>query len=160
DRPVALKLLRAGAYAAADEVARFRREAELAARLQHPHVVQIFEVGEHDGRPFLALELVDGGSLAQRLDGTPLPAREAARLVEQLARAVQAAHEAGVIHRDLKPANVLLAADGTPKVADFGLAKRLGAGTAHTQSGAIVGTPPYVAPEQAAGKGREVGPAT
>jgi WD40 repeat protein len=159
-RPVALKLLRAGAYAAADEVARFRREAELAARLQHPHVVQIFEVGEHDGRPFLALELVDGGSLAQRLDGAPLPAREAARLVEQLARAVQAAHDAGIVHRDLKPANVLLAADGTPKVADFGLAKRLGGATAHTQSGAIVGTPPYVAPEQAAGRGREVGPHT
>jgi eukaryotic-like serine/threonine-protein kinase len=158
DRLVALKLLRDAAHAGAEEVARFRREAEAVARLQHPHVVQIHDVGEHHGRPYLALEYVAGGSLAQRLQGTPLPPREAARLLEALARAVQAAHQRGVIHRDLKPANVLLTADGTPKVSDFGLAKRLDGDAAHTQSGAIVGTPSYMAPEQAGGRREAVGP--
>jgi serine/threonine protein kinase len=127
------------------------------ARLRHANVVQIHEVGEHDGCPFLALEYLDGGSLADKLQGTPLPAREAARLVETLAQAVHAAHEKGVVHRDLKPANVLLTADGTPKVTDFGLAKRLDGVSLHTQSGAVLGTPAYMAPEQAEGK--TVGPA-
>jgi eukaryotic-like serine/threonine-protein kinase len=129
------------------------------ARLQHPNIVQIFEVGEHDGHPYFSLEFVDGGSLAQKLDGTPLPPQQAARLVETLARAMHAAHQAGVVHRDLKPANVLLTADGTPKITDFGLAKKLDSDAGQTQSGAIMGTPSYMAPEQAGGKSKEIGPA-
>jgi hypothetical protein len=156
-RVVALKMLRAGAHAGPDEVARFRREAEAVARLQHPNVVQIFEVGEHDGLPFFSLELVEGGTL-EKFRGAALPPREAARTAEVLARAVHQAHLAGVIHRDLKPANVLLARDGTPKITDFGLAKRL-EGEAHTHSGAVMGTPSYMAPEQARGDSRRVGPA-
>jgi WD40 repeat protein len=178
DRVVALKMLLAGGHARRDELARFKAEAEAIARLQHPHIVQVFEVGEHEGQPFFSLEYVDGGSLADRLDGTPLPAREAAELVVTLARAVHAAHEKGIVHRDLKPANVLLSfsrdpegsASGAPpsgsrlngaipKITDFGLAKRLEGGAALTQSGAVVGTPTYMAPEQAAGRVREVGPA-
>ncbi len=159
-RFVALKMILAGAHAGAEELARFRTEAEAVARLQHPNIVQIYEVGEQDGRPYFSLEFVDGGSLAQKLVGTPLPARQAAGLVETLARAMHAAHERGIVHRDLKPANVLLTADGTPKITDFGLAKRLDADTVQTQSGAVMGTPSYMAPEQAAGKIRAIGPAT
>jgi WD40 repeat protein len=160
ERVVALKVLLAGAHAGEEELARFKAEAEAAARLQHPHIVQIYEVGEYDGHPFFSMELCPGGSLADRLAGTPLAARQAAELVETLARALHAAHEAGVIHRDLKPANVLLAADGTPKVADFGLAKRLDAALPATLSGHILGTPSYMAPEQAGGRSKAVGPAT
>jgi tetratricopeptide (TPR) repeat protein len=159
NRLVALKMVRAGEHAGPEDLARFRAEAEAVAALQHPHVVQIFEVGRHAGLPFFALEYLEGGSLQDRLRGAPLPPREAARLVQTLAGAVQAAHERGLIHRDLKPANVLLAADGTPKVTDFGLAKRVEGGAGLTQSGAVVGTPSYMAPEQAAGKGKAVGPA-
>jgi serine/threonine protein kinase len=159
DRLVALKMILAGAYAGSAERERFRAEALAVARLQHPNVVQVFAVGEHAGRPFLALELVQGGSLAGRLRGGPLPPRQAAALAERLARAVQAAHEAGVIHRDLKPANILLTADGQPKVTDFGLAKRLDEQTAATPTGAILGTPAYMAPEQAGGQRGKVGPA-
>jgi serine/threonine-protein kinase len=121
--------------------------------------VQIYEIGEQEGRPYFSMEFVQGGSLAQKLAGTPLPARHAAELVETLAKAVHAAHERGIIHRDLKPANVMLTADGTPKVTDFGLAKRVNAGPGLTESGAIVGTPSYMAPEQASGKGQHIGPA-
>jgi WD40 repeat protein/tetratricopeptide (TPR) repeat protein/predicted Ser/Thr protein kinase len=151
-RVVALKVLLAGAHAGEQDLARFRAEAEAVARLQHPNVVQVYEVGEEKGCPYLALEYVEGGSLADKLKGTPLSAQEAARLAEALARAVHAAHEKGVVHRDLKPANVLLTADGTPKVTDFGLAKRLDGATLHTQTGAVLGTPDYMAPEQAEGK--------
>jgi WD40 repeat protein len=158
-RLVALKMLLIGDHAGPQELARFRAEATAVARLQHPNIVQIHDVGEHDGRPYLTLELVDGGSLAARLDGTPLPALEAARLGEALARATAAAHRAGIVHRDLKPANVLLTSDGTPKITDFGLAKQLDSPSSATQSGAVVGTPSYMAPEQAAGKNRAVGPA-
>jgi eukaryotic-like serine/threonine-protein kinase len=159
-RVVALKMIRAGIDPGPEHLARFRTEAEAVARLQHPNIVQIFEVGEADGRPYLVLEYVDGGSLRQRLAGTPLPARRVAALVATIASAVEHAHNKGVVHRDLKPANVLLTADGTPKVTDFGLAKLLaGPGTGHTPSGAILGTPSYMAPEQATGKGKEVGPA-
>jgi serine/threonine-protein kinase len=159
NRVVALKMILAGGHAGEQELARFKTEAEAVARLQHPGIVQIHEVGEADGRPFFSLEYCPGGSLSQKLDGTPLSSREAARLVEQLARAVQAAHEAGIVHRDLKPANVLLAADGTPKVTDFGLAKKLDDSAGPTASGAVMGTPSYVAPEQAGGGTKWVGPA-
>jgi WD40 repeat protein len=159
NRIVALKVILAGTHAGEAELARFRTEAEAVARLQHPNVVQIHEVGERDGLPFFSLEYCPGGSLADRLDGTPWPARSAAELTETLGKVVQAAHERGVVHRDLKPGNVLLTADGTPKITDFGLAKRLDVEQGQTQSGAIVGTPSYMAPEQAAGKGKAVGPA-
>jgi serine/threonine-protein kinase len=157
DRAVALKMILAGAHAGPEELARFRTEAEAVARLSHPNIVQIYEVGEHSGLPFFSLEFCAGGNLDGRLSGTPLPPREAAALVQTLARAIQVAHEKGVIHRDLKPANVLIAEDGTPKVTDFGLAKKLDE-AGRTQSGAVVGTPSYMAPEQAAGRAT-VGPA-
>src|SRR5207302_9365923 len=123
---------------------------------QHPHIVQIYEVDECDGRPFFSLEYCGGGSLADRLDGTPWPGREAAQFVGVLAVAMHAAHEQNVIHRDLKPANVLLGTDEQPKIADFGLAKRLDESISPSSSSSILGTPSYMAPEQAAGKNNEV----
>lgn len=158
NRIVALKMVLAGEHADDEERGRLRREAEAAAQLQHPNIVQVFEVGEQHGRPFIALEYVGGGSLEQKIAGTPQPSLFAAQLVQTLARAVHHAHEHGVVHRDLKPGNVLLATDGTPKVTDFGLAKQLQGGPRQTQSGAVLGTPSYMAPEQAAGKTRRVGP--
>jgi hypothetical protein len=157
-RVVALKMILRGDHEGPEQRQRFRTEAEAVARLQHPNVVQIHEVGEHDGLPFFSLEFCPGGNLERKLGGTPLPPREAARLVQALARAMQAAHERGIVHRDLKPANVLLAADGAPKVTDFGLAKKLD-DVGQTQPGTIVGTPSYMAPEQAGGRTQEVGPA-
>jgi tRNA A-37 threonylcarbamoyl transferase component Bud32 len=153
-RLVALKVLLVGGHADAERRARFLAEADAIARLQHPHIVQIHEVGEHDGLPFLALEYVAGGSLAQQLGGGPLLPRAAAALLELLARAVDFAHEHGVVHRDLKPANVLFAPDGTPKITDFGLAKHQRPDL--TATGVVLGTPGYMAPEQAAGKGKQV----
>jgi WD40 repeat protein/tRNA A-37 threonylcarbamoyl transferase component Bud32 len=158
-RLVALKMILSGVHAGGAERQRFLAEAEAVARLQHPNIVQIHEIGEADGHPFFSLEFCPGGSLAGKLNGTPLPPGQAAALVETLARAVQAAHEAGVVHRDLKPANVLLLADGTPKITDFGLAKKLDDAAAQTASGAIMGTPSYMAPEQAEGKSKGIGPA-
>jgi WD40 repeat protein/tetratricopeptide (TPR) repeat protein/tRNA A-37 threonylcarbamoyl transferase component Bud32 len=157
NRTVALKMILSGAHAGETDLARFRNEAEAIARLQHPHIVQIHEVGEHDSLPFFSLEFCPGGSLEKKLTGAPLPPRDAAILVERLARAMHAAHAKGVVHRDLKPANVLLAEDGTPKITDFGLAKLEQVG--QTATGAIMGTPSYMAPEQAGGKSQEVGPA-
>jgi serine/threonine-protein kinase len=157
NRLVALKMVLAGGHASEGDLTRFATEAEAIARLQHPNIVQVYEVGAHEGRPYFSLEFCAGGSLDRKLGGTPLPPLEAARLVETLARAMHAAHRAHVIHRDLKPANVLLLADGTPKITDFGLAKKLDE-VGQTQSGAVMGTPSYMAPEQAGGK-KEIGPA-
>jgi serine/threonine-protein kinase len=159
-RLVALKMVLSEGAASPVERSRFRREAEATARLQHPNIVQIYQLGEHDGCPYFVLELVEGGSLAERLRGTPLMVRSAAELVLLLARAVQHAHERGVLHRDLKPANVLLGADGAPKIADFGVARRLDLDQGQTRTGAIVGTPSYMAPEQAEGQVHDLGPAT
>jgi serine/threonine-protein kinase len=143
--------------------ARFRKEAEAAARLQHPNIVQIHEVGEYEGRPFFSMEFVEGGTLAHKLRRGLLPLRQAAELIECLARAVHYAHEKGIAHRDLKPSNVLLTLEGTPKIADFGLAKRLDADSASgqfddTRTGEILGTPAYMAPEQASGQTKDAGP--
>jgi eukaryotic-like serine/threonine-protein kinase len=159
NRTVTLKMLLAGVYAGPQDLARFLREAEAEAGLQHPHVVQVHDVGEHDGRPYFTMELVEGGSLAERLRGTPQPARQAAALVATLAEAVRVAHQGGIVHRDLKPANILLTADGTPKISDFGLARRLQGEAGLTQSGVPVGTPSYMAPEQARGQTHVIGPA-
>jgi serine/threonine protein kinase len=183
-RLVALKLLRDGALAGPLERARFRIEAEAAARMRHPNIVSIYEVGEHQGRPYFAMELVEGGGLDQHLTGQPLPAPQAAELVQTLSLAIQHAHEQKVVHRDLKPANILIAdrrlqiadlQETTPpsgksaicnlqsailKITDFGLAKRLDSeSTAWTQEGAVLGTAGYMAPEQAAGRVSEIGPA-
>jgi hypothetical protein len=167
-RIIALKMILAAADAGPQVLARFRVEIEAVARLHHPHIVPIYEVGEHGGRPYFSMEFADDGSLAQKLAGVPFPARRAAELLELLARAIHYAHQRGVIHRDLTPANVLLMADGTPKITDFGLAKillgELGepgalAPGARTQSGAILGTPSYMPPEQAAGRHKDIGPA-
>jgi WD40 repeat protein len=156
-RTVALKMILAGAHAGPEDLARFRAEAEAIACLQHPNIVQVYEVGGHEGRPFFSLEFCAGGSLNRRLKGTPFPPAGAAGLVETLARAMHAVHQKGIVHRDLKPANVLLTEEGVSKITDFGLAKRLDA-AGQTASGAIMGTPSYMAPEQAAGKVKEIGP--
>jgi WD40 repeat protein len=158
-RLVALKMILAGAHAGTDDLARFRVEAEAVARLQHPNIIQIHEIGDHNGLPFFSLEFCAGGSLASRLHGTPLPAQEAAQLIETLARAMHAAHQQQIIHRDLKPANILLTADGRPKITDFGLAKKLDEG-GHTPRGEVMGTPSYMAPEQARGWIDQLGPTT
>jgi mono/diheme cytochrome c family protein len=158
-RTVAIKMI-SGAHLRPNVLTRFRREAEAAARLQHPNCVQVFEVGEVNGRPFIAMEYVAGGSLAGLLGRKRPAARDAAELMETLARAASAAHTCGIVHRDLKPSNVMLTADGVPKIADFGLAKRLDDEADHTLTGEILGTPSYMAPEQAEGKKDQIGPAT
>jgi serine/threonine protein kinase len=177
-RLVALKLIRDSALAGRQELARFEVEAEAAARMRHPNIVQIYEIGEHQGFPYFAMELVEGGSLVERLAGRPQPPVLAAELIRTLAQAVHHAHEQKVVHRDLKPANILLVrtdrkpadesvvpgrfysalAKAIPKITDFGLAKRLDSdSTALTRDGAILGTANYMAPEQAAGRIREIG---
>jgi serine/threonine-protein kinase len=165
NRIVALKMVLGDRIAEASILGRFRTEAEAVARLRHPNIVQIYEVGEHTGRPFFSMEYVAGGNLARKLArGLPTPT-EAAALVETLARAVHHAHERGIVHRDLKPGNILMEPDGAPKVTDFGVARRLAGDPelnrqpGHTHTGDILGTPNYMAPEQAAGRTREAGPA-
>jgi predicted Ser/Thr protein kinase len=157
NRLVALKML-TGHYGP-DEIARFRAEAETAASLHHTNIVQIYEVGEDDGAPFFSMEYIETGSLADRLRGAVLPPREAAQLLISVARALHFAHQNGVVHRDMKPANVLLDPDGVPKVTDFGIAKRLTGNASLTLTGAVIGTPTYMAPEQAKGTSRDVGAA-
>jgi WD40 repeat protein len=157
-RLVALKMILAGQHAGAEQAGRFRAEAEAVAHLQHPHIVQIYEVGEHEGRPYFSLEYLEGGSLSRKLGGVPLEPRQAARLLEMLAGAMHYAHQRGIVHRDLKPANILLTAEGLPKISDFGLAKQMDEDRGQTQTGAILGTPSYMPPEQAAGQARVVGP--
>jgi serine/threonine-protein kinase len=183
NRPVALKMLLAGAYAGLPERERFMREAESVASLRHANLVQVYDVGEHDGRPYFTMEYVEGGSLAQKLLGTPQPVRQAAALVATLAEAVEVAHQGGIVHRDLKPANILLqskskihnpktpkenlevsdfefrVSDFDPKIADFGLARHFERDSGLTLSGTRVGTPSYMAPEQAMGKTHGLGPA-
>jgi WD40 repeat protein len=156
-RVVALKMLLGGYFADGDQRARFRTEAEAVARLQHPHIVQLFESGEHEAdaglpRPYFTLEFVAGGSLAQRLAGRPLAPRQAAVWLEPVARAAHFAHERGIIHRDLKPSNILLTGDGQPKICDFGVAKLAEGSDFQTLSGMLIGTVEYMAPEQAEGK--------
>jgi eukaryotic-like serine/threonine-protein kinase len=183
-RLVALKMVLAGAHVGQIGLARFRAEAEAVAKLLHSNIVQIYETGEHDGRPYFSLEFVDGGSLDKRITESPTSPRGAARLVETLARTMDVAHQRGIVHRDLKPANILLAKISSqsslvrsreidasslpadhwsrstvPKIADFGLVKRVDDDSSQTQSGTILGTPSYMAPEQAQGKNREIGPA-
>ena len=186
-RTVAIKMVLAGGHAGPRERARFSIEVEAAARLQHPNIVQIHEVGEVDGHQYCALEFVEGGNLANKLDGKPMLPRDAAKLVETLGRAMQLAHNCNVVHRDLKPANILLQigdkgrsrkvetpnSDGSrpgdptthdrlhdlvPKITDFGLARQLDSDSGETQAGAVMGTPSYMAPEQAAGRAHEAGP--
>ena len=159
NRPVAVKMLLAGAYAGPQELGRFQREAEAVGGLRHPNIVQVYDAGDIEGRPFFTMELVEGGSLARQLGGTPQPAKRAAELVATLAGAVQFAHRSGIIHRDLKPANILVTADGTLKITDFGLARAIDGEDRFTLPGARVGTPRYMAPEQALGKVSAIGPA-
>ena len=159
NRLVALKVVLAGAHADRGQLVRFLAEAEAIAALQHPNIVQIHEVGQVEGLPYFTLEYCPGGSLAETAGRGVMPPGEAARLVETLARAVAYAHSREIVHRDLTPANVLLTADGEPKISDFGLAKRLNTGAGLTGTRVVMGTPSYMAPEQAEGKGRDVGPA-
>lgn len=156
NRIVALKMILTGSHAGSTQLLRFRTEAEAVARLQHPNIIQIHEIGEQNGLPWFSLEYCQGGALSTKLDGAPLMPEQAARVVQQLAKAMHAAHQAHVIHRDLKPANVLIAGDGTLKITDFGLAKKLD-DAGQTRSGEVLGTPSYMAPEQAKGDPGQIG---
>jgi hypothetical protein len=159
DRVVALKMILPGSLAGDDDLRRFHTEAESTARLLHPAIVRVHEVGLADGQHFYSMDYIDGPSLSQQLSAGPLPGKTAARHVAAVARAIQHAHRHGILHRDLKPSNILLDTEEQPHVTDFGLAKKLGADSAQTATGAVLGTPSYMAPEQAAGKTKELGPA-
>lgn len=158
DRTVAVKMVLSGQFASEAEVRRFHTEAEAAASLDHPNIVPIYEVGEHEGQHYFSMPFVDGRSLAARVSDPTfeISCGAAARLVATVARAVHYAHQRGILHRDLKPGNILLDAQGEPHVTDFGLAKRVGLDSGMTASGSVVGTPHYMAPEQAAGKSKHL----
>jgi hypothetical protein len=158
ERLVALKMILPGALPDAGELQRFHSEAAAAARLHHPHIVAVHRVGEIDGHHFFTMDFIDGPSLTQRLTQGPLPGRTAARYLAVVARAIHHAHQRGILHRDLKPGNILLDAHDEPHVTDFGLAKHFTSDRGQTRTGAILGTPSYMAPEQAAGR-KDVGPA-
>lgn len=158
NRIVALKMILAGRLADAEDVARFCSEAVAAANLSHPNIVTVYEVGAIDGQHFFSMEYIEGESLSQRLNRGPLPGKEAARIVRQIARGIHHAHKQGIIHRDLKPSNILMDKDNEPQITDFGLAKRMG-DSKQTRTGAVLGTPSYMSPEQAQGRSRELGPA-
>ncbi len=160
NRTVALKMMRSGSLASDSEVRRFRSEAQAAAKLQHPNVVAIHEVGEQDGRLFFSMDYIEGQNLAQVVRKSPLPPERAARYVRTIAEAIHYAHQRGILHRDLKPANILIDAKDEPRVTDFGLARQIEVNSDLTVSGAVLGTPSYMPPEQAAGKRREIGPAS
>jgi len=156
DRVVALKMILAGGHASPDQLARFHAEAQAVAQLTHPHIVQVHDVGECEGLPYFSIEYIDGHALSDEIEGQPVPPIRAAELVETIARAMHHAHSNGIIHRDLKPANILLTRDGKPKVTDFGLVKRLEEDHGQTRTGAIMGTPRYMSPEQGRGE-KDVG---
>jgi hypothetical protein len=152
DRVVALKMILAGQLASAEDVARFHREAEAAANLEHPGIVPIYEIGEQAGQHYFSMKLIEGGSLADRIEKCKGDPRQTAQMLAAVARAVHYAHQRGILHRDLKPANILIDQAGTPYVSDFGLARKVQSDSVLTQQGAIVGTPAYMAPEQARGE--------
>jgi serine/threonine-protein kinase len=160
NRFVALKVLLRGVDAGPRIRARFRAEAEAVAQLQHPYIVQLFDILEHDDQLYLSLEYVGGGSLSRKIGGQPQPIEWSAQTIRTLAQAVQYSHERGIVHRDLKPSNVLLTPDGIPKIVDFGLAKRIDDDSRTTKTGTVMGTPDYMAPEQADGRVHDVGRAT
>lgn len=159
-RIVALKMLLSGGHAGAEELARFRAEAEAVARFQHPHIVQIYQIGDEGGHPFFTMEFVQGGSLSKKLSDGKMTWPQAAELVEKIARAIHYAHQRGVVHRDLKPGNILMDGDDTPKITDFGLAKLMDDDSGQTRDGQVLGTPNYMAPEQAEGRINDIGTAT
>lgn len=156
-RMVALKMILAGDQATPNAVKRLLLEAEIIAQLKHPNIVQVYAIGESDGKPYIALEFIEGGNLESRLEAGPWPARDAARLIKCVALAVAEAHRVGIIHRDLKPANILLTSDGEPKISDFGLARILDRQSRLTESNVIMGSPIYMAPEQAEGQANAIG---
>lgn len=160
DREVAVKTILRGAHASPADLQRFRAEAEAAARLDHPGIVPVYEVGELNDRPFFCMKYIKGRTLSELLADGPLPARDAAKILSDVARAIHFAHSQGVLHRDLKPSNILIDDDGRPHVTDFGLAKRVTDAPSLTRTGAVLGTPAYMAPEQAAGQRGELGPRT
>ena len=159
-RSVAVKMILRGRLASDNDLQRFLSEASATARLQHPHIVPVYEVGDIEGRPFFSMKLINGLTLSDRLLDGPMPEREAAELIAVIARAIGFAHRQGIVHRDLKPSNILIDDDGTPMVSDFGLAKRFGVENDLTRSGMVIGTPSYMSPEQASGRRDDVGPAS
>ena len=160
DREVAVKMILRGRLASDIDHSRFLSEASSTARLQHPNIVPVYEVGDIEGRPFFSMKFIDGETLSDKLAGGPLPEREVAKLMVSISRAVGYAHRQGVLHRDLKPSNILIDSAGTPMVSDFGLAKRFGVENELTRSGVVVGTPSYMSPEQASGRRDTIGPAS
>jgi serine/threonine protein kinase len=159
-RVVAVKMILAGQLASADDVDRFYAEAQAAAMLDHPNIIPLFEVGQHEGQHYFSMGYVDGGSLAEQLSSSPLPPREAAVIIRTVSLAVHYAHQRGVIHRDLKPGNILVDARGLVRVSDFGLARRQFEASSLTATGQLLGTPSYMPPEQVSGQHDLIGPAS